>query len=126
MSGSVYIAPRPATLDGCWASWEEQQQPAVVRSDMDAGGIVKVRRRYTGIARKASVSVALKAEQYDAFLTWFNADCLQGVYPTRVVTPYKKTEVWRFSGPPKITWEDPKVFSVQVELEQLPAWRGLT
>ena len=124
MSGSVTVVARPSTLDGCWASWEEEEQPSVVRSDMEAGGIVKVRRRYTGVSRKAAVSVALKAELYLDFLKWWG-DTLRGVFPTRVMTPYKKQEVWRFTAPPKISWDDARVFTVSCELEQLPAWRNL-
>ena len=125
MSGTIHIAARPLDLDGCWSSWEEQQQPQVVRSDMEAGGIVKVRRRYTGIARKASVSVTLKAALYNDFLAWFNVSCMGGVHPTRVETPYRKQEVWRFTGPPKISWPEANAFTVSAELEQLPAWRLL-
>jgi len=122
---AITIGTRPASLDGCWASWQEKQQPNVIRTDMDQPGNVKVRRRTTGISRVANVSVTLEATKYQDFLTWFNVACQGGVLPTRVTTPYGADEVWRFTEPPQISWIDPKAFSVTAQIEQLPAYRGL-
>ena len=122
---AVTIATRPTTIDGCWASWEEKQQSNVIRTEMDQTGSVKVRRRSTGVSRIANVSRNLTAEQYDDFVQWFNVSCQGGVLPTRVVTPYKKEEIWRFTEPPQITWLDSKAFAVSCTIEQIPVWKGL-
>ena len=122
---AVTIGIRPPSLDGCWASWEEQQEPNVIRTDMEVPGYIKVRRRTTGIMRVASVSRNFEAKDYTAFMDWFNVSCQQGVNPTRMMTPYGKDEVWRFSSPPKISWIEPKAFQVKCEIEQLPEWSSL-
>ena len=122
---AVTIGTRPADLDGCWATWSEQQEPNVIRTQMDAPGYTKVRRRTTGISRVANVARNFDAKDYDDFMRWFNVLCQQGVIPTRIMTPYGKEEVWRITEAPQITWIDPNVFSVKVQIEQQPAWAGL-
>ena len=122
---AVSIGTRPLTIDGCWASWQEKQDSNVVRTEMDAAGYTKVRRRTTGISRKANARRVLEAKHYDAFIDWFNVACQGGVLPTRMKTPQGKEEVWRFTEAPEINWIDPKAFEVSVKIEQLPAWRGL-
>ena len=122
---AIQIGTRPASLDGCWASWDEKQEPNTIRTDMEATGYVKVRRRTTGIMRVAQVKRNFEAKDYDAVMSWFNVACQGGVIPTRMMTPYGKEEVWRFSEPPSITWIEPKAFSVSCSLEQLPAWSSL-
>ena len=65
------VADRPDTLDGCWQTWTESQTDNVVKSAMDSG-VVKTRRRFTGIQRKAQVSVTLAADLYQDFQDWYN------------------------------------------------------
>jgi hypothetical protein len=122
---AITIANRPAGFDGCWGSWDEQQEPNVIRTDMEMPGYTKVRRRTTGISRKANVGRVFEEKYYDAFVMWFNVSCQGGVLPTRMTTPQGKQEVWRFTEPPKISWVSPKAFQVSVAIEQLPAYRGL-
>ena len=122
---AVQIGTRPASLDGCWASWNEKQEPNTIRTNMENTGYMKVRRRTTGIMRVAQVSRNFEAKDYDDVMDWFNVACQGGVIPTRVTTPYGKQEVWRFTEPLSINWIEPKAFSVSANLEQLPAWRGL-
>ena len=122
---AVTIGTRPASLDGCWASWDEKQEPNTIRTSMEAAGYVKVRRRTTGIMRVAQVKRNFEAKDYDDFVSWFNVACQGGVVPTRMKTPYGKDEVWRFSEPPSISWIEPKAFSVSCSIEQLPAWSSL-
>jgi hypothetical protein len=112
-------------MDGCWASWDEQQQANTIRTDMSQTGSTKVRRVSTGIARNANVSRTFKAEDYDAFMEWYNVNCQMGVVPTRIITPYQKEEVWRFTEAPKITWIEPTAFAVTAMFEHLPVWDGL-
>ena len=122
---AIQIGTRPASLDGCWASWDEKQEPNTIRTDMEATGYVKVRRRTTGIMRVAQVKRNFEAKDYDAVLDWFNVACQGGVIPTRMTTPYGKEEVWRFTEPFSISWIDPKAFSVSATIEQLPSWSSL-
>lgn len=121
---AITIGTRPASIDGCWASWSEKAQPVVIRTSME-DGTVKVRRRSTGKLRVASVSRTFKAEDYQAFQDWFTVACQQGVIPTRVMTPYGKEEVWRFTEAPQIQWVDKKAFNVSCSLEQLAGWETL-
>ena len=122
---AITIGTRPATLDGCWASWDEKQEPNTIRTSMDATGYTKVRRRTTGIMRMAQVKRNFEAKDYDTVMDWFNVACQGGVIPTRMITPYGKEEVWRFTEPFSITWIEPKAFSVSATIEQLPSYRGL-
>ena len=122
---AITIGARPADIDGCWGSWEEKQDPNVIRTDMEATGYVKVRRRTTGITRRANVSRVFEAKHFDDVMRWFNVDCQGGVRPTRIVTPTKKEEVWRFTEPFTISWVGPDAFQASVMIEQLPAYRGL-
>ncbi len=122
---AVTIATRPLTIDGCWSSWDEVQQPNTIRTEMEVPGVVKVRRRTTGISRIANVTRNFESKYYDDFMAWFNTACQGGVLPTRVKNPQTVEEVWRFTEPPKITWLTQKAFNVACVIEQLPIWRGL-
>jgi hypothetical protein len=121
---AITIGTRPASIDGCWASWTEKAEPVVIRTNME-DGTIKVRRRSTGKLRVASVSRTFPATEYQAFQDWFTVACQQGVIPTRVMTPYGKEEVWRFTEAPQISWADPKAFNVTCALEQLSGWETL-
>ena len=121
---AITIATRPASIDGCWASWTEKAEPVVIRTEME-DGTMKVRRRSTGKIRVANVSRAFEAKDYQAFQDWFTVACQQGVLPTRVVTPYGAEEVWRFTEAPEISWLDKKAFAVSCTMEQLAGWDKL-
>lgn len=116
------IAARPQSLDGCWATWKESQTDNVVKSPADSG-VIKTRRRFTGIQRRAQVSVMLSAELYQDFVDWFNVDQRQGAIPTMVKTPYGTEEVWLFTTPPAIDWPEAKYFKATTELYQQSGWR---
>ena len=115
------IAARPPQLDGCWSSWSESQTDNVVKSEMDSG-VVKTRPRFTGIQRRAEVSVRLKAELYKDFMGWYNVFQRQGAIPTKVMTPYKEEEIWQFMSPPKINWPEPGYFEATTALNQQSGW----
>jgi hypothetical protein len=115
------IADRPDTLDGCWQTWTESQTDNVIKSAMDAG-VVKTRRRFTGIQRKAQVSVTLAADLYQDFQDWFNVYSRQGSIPTRVKTPYGAEEIWMFVAPPVIEWIDANMFKASTELYAQAGW----
>ena len=122
---AIVIGTRPASLDGCWSTWSEKQEPNTIRTEMEQVGETKVRRRSTGIYRKANVGRNFKSDIYHDFMLWFNVASQMGVVPTRVITPYLEEEVWRFVSAPEVSWISSTVFSASCELEQLPAWRSL-
>jgi hypothetical protein len=121
---AITIGRRTGGMDGCWSSWSEQEQPMVIRTQME-DGTIKVRRRNTGKHRVATVTRTFKAEHYVNFQLWFDVACAQGIYATRMMTPYGTEEVWRFSSAPQIQWADSKAFSVSCEIEQLAGWEKL-
>ena len=121
---TISIGTRPASLDGCWASWTERANPSVIRTEM-SDGTVKVRRRNTGKHRVATVARNFDAQDYQALQDWFTVACQQGVIPTRMTTPYGADEVWRFTQAPEISWLDPKAFTVSCNIEQLAGWESL-
>ena len=125
---TVEIADRPASIDGCFQTWGEADSPSVLRSEMDMGGFVKVRRRTTAAAWQISATVMLRADQYDDFQAWFRTNCQAGVIPTRIKHPSGKTVVARFSAPPSIEWpeRDKSVFRASCTFEQMPEWAELT
>lgn len=124
---TVTIGSRPATIDGCFSTWAEHDATSTIRSEMDLGGFVKVRRRTTAAAWQVEAAVTLDASLYDDFMTWYRVNCAAGVYPTRVKRPDGVELVMRFAAPPVIDWpeRDPNAFRAACQLEQLPAWKGL-
>lgn len=124
---AIDIGERPASLDGCWQTWAEQDAPATIRSEMDMGGFTKVRLRTTAAAWQVQASVTLPAELYGDFQAWFRQNCVRGVLPTRVKTPAGDEVVMRFATAPSIQWPEaePGAFTATVTLEQLPQWVGL-
>lgn len=127
MASTITIGARPASIDGCFQTWSEQDATSTIRSEMDLGGFTKVRRRTTAAAWLASASVTLKAEQYEDFMRWFRVNCGAGVFPTRVKRPDGQEVVMRFTEPPVIEWPERErtAFRASVSLEQLPAWKDL-
>jgi len=115
------IAERPPTLDGCWSTWSETQTDNVTKSQMDSG-VVKTRRRFTGIQRRAQVTVKMRSEFYQDFQDWYNVYQRQGSIPTRVKTPYGAEEIWMFVAPPVFDWVDANMFKVSTELYQQSGW----
>ena len=122
----VDYAARPVGLPGCWSSWGEQDQPQIIRTSMDSGDI-KVRRRYTGLHRRADVSVRLPADSYDTFMTWFRVSCQNGVMPTNIIEPSGVESIWRFVEAPTIQWlgRGAEAFEASCSFERLPGWQEL-
>ena len=113
------IAARPTTLSGCWQTWAEKDVDVVLRTEMDSGA-VHTRRRFTGRSRVVQASVTLKASLYSAFQTWWFTNMRQGAIPTYVVPPYGGEEIFQFTEPPTISWEnaDKGHFTVSVNMWQ--------
>lgn len=127
MADPITIGTRPASLDGCWQTWNEHDSSSIIRSEMDLGGFTKVRRRTTAAALQVDASVTLNASLYEDFQTWFRVNCGAGVWPTRVKRPDGKEVVMRMTQAPVIEWPEANVaaFRATVTLEQLPAWASL-
>lgn len=122
---AVTVAVRPARLDGCFSSWNETFDPAVVRSEMSSG-MVKARRRSTGITRIGQGTMRLQFDAYADFRIWYEENCEAGVHPTRFRVPPDNAEsVWRFAEPPQATFYLGGVVEISMTLEQLPDWRTL-
>ena len=115
------LADRPINLSGCWAKWQEKSFDQLVRTNMDTGE-PKVRRRFTRTVRSAKVQVNYTKDDYYLFLEWFD-NCRHGVLPTKMTEPSGVESVWRFATVPQYDWIDPRVVSVTVNIEQLPAWQ---
>lgn len=122
---AIYIAPRPAGIDGCMQEWSETFLANTIRTSMEDLS-VKVRRRTTGLVMNIDAKVTLKAEQYEDFLHWFQIDQQGGSVPTRIKRPKDGKEmVVRCSQFPTIQWVDTKAFSASIKFEQMPEWRTL-
>ena len=111
----------PSEFDNCMQTWREASMPTVIRSEMDSGA-VKVRRRFTGRRRMAEVTMTLKAEHYDAFIRWFELDCLGGVNATRIKDPRGTEQVWRITEPPEIAWIEAGAFTASMVIERAESW----
>ena len=127
MAETVTIGERPASLDGCWQTWNEHDAAATIRSDMELGGFTKVRLRTTAAAWMVDATVILKADLYADFQTWWRVNCERGVLPTRIKRPDGTEVVMRFVSPPVIEWpqQEKRAFKVTASFEQMPAWAAL-
>ncbi len=118
---AITIGARPATLDGCWKTWQEEDVDMVIRTDMESGA-VKTRRRFTGHGRVITASVTLPAKLYNDFMVnWFRINQRQGAIATKVVTPQGNEETVQWTAPPKINWIDKNAFTATVTM-QTGAW----
>lgn len=119
---AVEYAEKPAQISGCWQTWDEQDQPQIIRSQMGNGDI-KVRRRTTGRRRVADVSITLPAQYYTDFMNWFLLNCQAGILPTNMVEPSGAKTVWRFTAAPQISWPTQATyFRATCNIERLPGW----
>jgi hypothetical protein len=105
---------------------ETQDAEAVVRSKMDNGQTIKVRRRVTAALRNAQASVVVAGSEVALWRTWYNTNCQGGVLPTRFIMPMGNEEIWRFSTPLTIVWQtaDRSAAIISFSLEQLPYWNA--
>jgi hypothetical protein len=122
----VAYATRPDELSGCWSTWSEQDVPTTIRSSMD-NGEPKVRRRFTGVLRRAQVSVNCPDYDVQNYMYWFRTLCQQGLMPTAMVSPAGVEAVWRFVEPPVVQWGAPGsgMAVVSATIERLPGWQEL-
>lgn len=114
---SIAVGARPASLDGCWATWSEQDLDVLVATDMESGA-VKTRRRFTGHSRMVKATVTLPVAQVAAFRTWYRVNQQQGVKGTRVMTPGGTEEVFQWIEPPTISININGTFTASVNMIQ--------
>lgn len=120
---AITIAERPDTLSGCMAEWSESFAPNTIRTNMEAAGYVKVRRRTTGESRMIETSVTLQSNLYQDFVDWYFVRCQAGVLPTYIKRPQDGAEiVARFMDPPIIDFVDKNAFVATCKFETLPIW----
>lgn len=123
---SIQIAQRPESIAGCMQTWSETYAANVLRTDMDASGYIKVRRRTTGKMTMIDATLTLSTEYYQDFVDWYFIDSQAGVIPTTIKRPHDGKEiVARFSGPPTIQFVDKNAFTATMKFEQLPTWNDL-
>lgn len=122
----VTYVTRPGQLSGCWSSWTEQDQAQFIRTEMDVGA-PKVRRRTTGVHRRASVQGPILRANVPVFWTWFRVTCQGGIMPTNMVEPDGTESVWRWVEPPSLAWDDleGRFVTVSAQIEQLPGYQTL-
>lgn len=122
----VTYATRPGQLSGCWASWQEQDVPQFIRTSMDVGP-PKVRRRYTGVYRQASVQGPILRSLVPSFWNWYRVSCQGGIMPTNMVEPDGTESIWRWVEPPSVSWDDleGRFVTVSARIERLPGWQTL-
>lgn len=119
------VAERPASIDGCFASWREATIPQTIRTSMETG-LMRTRRRFTTRARSAQVELTLPSHLYSDFINWIVTRCQGGARPTFIKPPYWREgddeEIWRITGIPPIDWVDRNAFRTQLTIEQMPGW----
>jgi hypothetical protein len=129
MAYTGQVANRPMQIDGCFQSFNESSLENTIRSQSDNNSVIKVRRRTTAIVRIADATVTVKQDEVLYWKQWYEIACQGGVLPSRFITPYGTEEIWRFAGPPTITWGQGAGFgshaaTITFKLEQLPEWRA--
>ena len=111
----VEVVARPPQLDGCWKTWAETPIDVMLRTEVDSGAL-HTRRRFTGRAFTAQVSVTLKAELHEIFMQWFNANQQQGAAATYVTDPQGNQVVVQWISVPVINWIDRNAFTASVTI----------
>lgn len=126
MSYTGQVAPRPAEIDGGLQTWSETtDENSKLRSKMDDGQTIKVRRRVTRPIRQGQASVTIKGAEVQHWRTWYEDRCQDGVLPTRFKFPPNCAEqIWRFSTPLTYQWLDMDKSACRISfgLEKLPEW----
>ncbi len=94
------LVPWKTGLPTCAQTWSEQDQPNVIRTEMDVGP-PKVRRRSTLRNRLVQVSWTMPATLYQQLVEFYETDTLQGIHEFEYAHPITKTlDRYRFTGPP--------------------------
>jgi hypothetical protein len=118
------IGSRPAELSGNLQTWREKDdESATLRSKMDDGQTIKVRRRVTVAIRNGEASVTIVAADVPFWRQWYKQNCQNGVLPTLLRFPPECDEdLWRFSTPIQYEWIDKTACRLSFSLEKLPQY----
>lgn len=106
-------------LPQCPASWAEQPDPDVIRTEMDIGED-KVRRRSTLLNQKVQVMFYLEPTQYDYFKFFYETTCQMGVIDFTFIHPITGSlDSYSFLQPPSYQFVAGKkgVGMVQVSMQ---------
>jgi hypothetical protein len=113
------LIPWPVGLPDCAESWEEQNVPVTVRTQMDIGP-PKVRKRYTRTMRNARVSFTMTHEQAMQLRDFFEVDLQGGIYEHEFRHPFaNELQRFRFVEPPSIANLGAMACAVSCSWEQL-------
>lgn len=121
------VAARPAELSGCFQSFSETTLPNIIRTQSEDNTTIQVRRRATHPTRTADATMVLKQDEVQHFKKWFEANCMGGALPTRVIHPDGSEQVWRFASEPVYAWQQgagqgKHYCQITIKLEQMPNW----
>ena len=115
---AIQIGQRPPELHGCWKEWQEQYVDVIGRTEFETGDM-RTRRRFTGRNRVVNATVTYPAALYNSFMNWFLVAQRQGAFGTNVRTPYETEEIFQWTAPPVIKWEEGAVaFTASVQMFQ--------
>lgn len=111
--------PWPAGAPQFAESWEEQNQPLTIRTNMDVGP-PKVRRRATRSFRSVTVSFTCRHDQWRVLKDFFQVDCQSGVQFHEFLHPFEGTvQEFRFIEAPQVVSVISFGVTVNCQWEQL-------
>lgn len=101
-------------------SYQEAQEPAFIRSEVDAGP-AKVRRRFTAPVTRVSMQFRMTPAQVTTFETWWRDTIKLGSLSFTLTHPRTSTSTtWRNVEPYRLTPLAGDRWLVQLSLEILP------
>ena len=101
-------------------SFTEEQMDNSIRTQFD-GGAMKLRRRYTAVPIKFTMSFTLTASQKAALETFFNSTLSGGVLPWDWVKPSDQAAAtFVFRSPIKYSAVGPATFMATIEVQTVP------
>lgn len=121
------VVERPHGVTGCLQSFSDTTADgAVLRSNMQSGQTVKVRRVSTREIQTGQATVVVPTADVFAWRDWHRVRCKSGVLPTKFIMPWGAEEIWRFSSKPTYEWirgvRGAVACRITFQIEQLPQW----
>lgn len=121
------VAVRPTGIAGCLQSFNDTTADGdVLRSNMQSGQTVKVRRVSTRGILTAQATITVPVAEVFLWRDWYRYRCKSGVLPTRFIMPWGDEEIWRFASKLQYEWirgaKGAVAARISFNLEQLPQW----
>lgn len=121
------VIDRPVGASGCLQTFTESTADGdVLRSNMQSGQTVKVRRVSTHPILTAQATAVVPVKDAPLWRDWYMNRCKSGVLPTRFIMPWGSEEIWRFSSKLQYEWirgaKGPVAVRITFNMEQLPQW----